>query len=356
MDDVRNPDHYAIVIGINRYPQFPPLSGAVRDATRFAEWLVQEDGGGLSPKNMGLLLSPPDPEPVEPFTGKPDHAMVTKALATRIRVEYAIQNKVSIGKRFYFYFSGHGFGPKSREVGMLFPGAAPNRLKVSMGLESYREFFRLGSFFEEAIYILDCCRDFKAAATDGPQIDQIQPWSFRPTREAVIMAAPWGDKAFEFSPENEDRRGILTDALLEGLKGAFGAYDPRGLVTMNTLKAFLEKQVPLKTNVANLQRPPEAEGHDIVLATVPQANLATTRVKIVAPAGLNGTLEVLRGDNTVVDRRAASEARDNGVTWEVVLLRGFVHQVRHVESKISAQLDLSDTTVAQTTFPFPRLQ
>jgi hypothetical protein len=355
MDKVRNPDHYAIVIGINRYPQFPPLQGAVKDATLFAEWLRTSDGGGLSPKNVEILLSPPEPEPVEPYIGKPDHPMVTKALATKIKIEYAIQNKIAIGKRFYFYFSGHGFGPKFEEVGMLFPGAAPNRLRMSMGLQLYREFFQHGSFFEEAIYILDCCRDYQLGPTEGPLINAPQPrFPFQRTKEVLIMAAPWGEKAFEYSEENEDRRGVLTEALLAGLRGAPGAYDPLGRVTANSLTRFLEREVPLRAKLTNQKQPPQAQLVDeIVIATLPREKLPTTRVKIIAPAGLGGTLEVLRGDNSVLDRRAATDAQENGMIWEVDLLRGFVHVVRHVESGLSMQLDLSATAAPNMTFRYP---
>lgn len=358
MGEVRNPDHYAIVIGINRYPQFPPLQGAVKDATLFAEWLRASDGGGLSPKNMEVLLSPPEPEPVLEIVGKPDHAMVTKALATKIKIEYAIQNKIAVGKRFYFYFSGHGFGPQFENVGMLFAGAARNRLGMSMGLEPYRKFFQNGSFFEEAIYILDCCRDYQPGPTEGPPYSMPEPrFPFQRTKEVVIMAAPWGEKAFEFSKENEDRRGVLTEALLAGLRGALGAYDPLGRVTANSLKAFLEKEVPLRAKVANQKQPPQAQSiDDIVLATIPRQKLPTTRVKIIAPAKLRGTLEVLRGDDLVLDRRAARDAQENGMIWEVDLLRGFVHAVRHVESGLSKQLDLSATDAPNMTFRYPLLQ
>jgi hypothetical protein len=359
MVDVRNPDHYALVVGISRYPQFPPLQGAVKDATLFAAWLQASEGGGLPSKNIEVLLSPPEPERVEPYTGRPDHAMVTKALATKIKLEYAIQNKIPVGKRLYFYFSGHGFGPQFHEVGMLFAGAAPNRLKMSMGLHLYRQFFQIGSFFEEAIYILDCCRDFQIAAPDGPQIDPPPPpppgLPIKQTKEAVIMAAPWGAKAFEYSDANEDRRGILTDALLAGLNGQPGAYDFLGRITTSSLKAFLEREVPRRATVINQKQPPQTEWvEDIVLATLPQERLPKTRVRIIAPAGMNGTLEVLRGDNTVQDRRATNEAQENGAIWEVDLLRGFVYVVRHAESGLFTRLDLTAIETPNMTFRYPR--
>lgn len=57
--------NWAIVIGIDKY--WTPsacLSGAVRDALRMREWLLEADGGGVPPANHLLLLSPKEPDEV----------------------------------------------------------------------------------------------------------------------------------------------------------------------------------------------------------------------------------------------------------------------------------------------------
>ena len=57
-----HPDHYALVVGIDDYPQFRSLQGAKEDARQFAAWLRDTDtGGGLPEQNVKLLLSEPDP-------------------------------------------------------------------------------------------------------------------------------------------------------------------------------------------------------------------------------------------------------------------------------------------------------
>lgn len=353
MEEIRNPDHYALVIGINRYPQFPPLAGAARDATLFAKWLLDKGGGGLPEQNLELLLSPPEPEPVEAFTAKPDHALVTKALSTKMKIEYAIRNKIPVGKRFYFYFSGHGFSPTIDEIGMLLPAAAPSRLKPAIGLRLYRDFFKTGSFFEEAVYIMDCCRDFLPGPVEEPQFPTPVPrFPFRDTKEAVITAAPWGAKAFEAQAGLDDRRGILTSALLDGLYGAPGAYDLLGRVTTSSLKAYLEKEVPSRATLINQKQPPHADPvANIVLAPLPKEKLAWTTVQIIAPPELKGTLDVLRADNSLVESRPAAQARENGATWLVELLSGFQYIVRHVDSRVSMQLDPS-----RSPFHFARVQ
>ena len=54
---VANRDHYAVVIGIDKYSQFRRLSSAVKDATRFSEWLNSPDGGGVPKENTHLIVS-----------------------------------------------------------------------------------------------------------------------------------------------------------------------------------------------------------------------------------------------------------------------------------------------------------
>ena len=50
-------DGHALVIGIDEYDNADwNLTGAVADATAFAEWVVK--AGGVDPANLTLLLSP----------------------------------------------------------------------------------------------------------------------------------------------------------------------------------------------------------------------------------------------------------------------------------------------------------
>src|SRR4051794_13543100 len=51
-----NRDHFAIIIGINKYPQLPPLDSAVDDARRFARWLLEV--GGLEDDHIEIIESP----------------------------------------------------------------------------------------------------------------------------------------------------------------------------------------------------------------------------------------------------------------------------------------------------------
>jgi hypothetical protein len=236
-----NPDHFAIVIGIGRYPQFRRLNGAVSDAERFLLWL--RDSAGLKPENIAYALSPPDAVEVDAYNGPPGEGHIRQALE-RIQLRAAIQNPgFLIGKRLYFFFSGHGFGPTADDVGLLLPVSDAESLQPSLSLRLYRDFFQLGMFFEEVIWFLDCCRDFKPGHRgNGPPLILPENKNIRSTKEFVVMASAWGAAAFEDTPgDDKDRRGILSSALLDGLSGAVGAFDFQGRITTTSLRKYLDR-------------------------------------------------------------------------------------------------------------------
>lgn len=356
MGDSPNPDHYALVIGIKRYPQFRPLDGAGTDAVRFAAWLERDDGGGLPAANIQLRISPPEPSLVDIYQGIPNAGTVKEALDA-IQIGDGLRHKIRLGKRIYFYFSGHGVGNVSDDVGMLLPVTDPVRLRPNISLRLYREFFQLGSFFDEAIYILDCCRDFKPKFTgDPPEYDEpTPPAEFKRTKEFVVMAAAWGAQAFQIKDgSTEDRRGVLTDALLAGLDGAQGAVDERGFVTTTSLANYLKAEVPLRATIAQLAQKPEVGQplDDMILAVIPESKQKRTLVQIVMPPNSVGTLRLLRSDWSEIDRHPIAGVAANGVAWEVSLLRGANYVVEHVESGSPRRIDLTTTTEERKVFLF----
>src|SRR5215213_438392 len=101
---------YAVVIGLNDYPQFGsqgrPLAGAIADAQRFTDWLCDTDtGGGLPAANCKKILSVPDPL-------GPNKLVIDLALGSVITDARAAGG----GRRLYFYFSGHGQARSAQDV------------------------------------------------------------------------------------------------------------------------------------------------------------------------------------------------------------------------------------------------
>jgi hypothetical protein len=57
-----NEHHYAVVVGINRYPGLSDLRGARADAGAFADWLERPDGGAVPPANVNFGTASATPE------------------------------------------------------------------------------------------------------------------------------------------------------------------------------------------------------------------------------------------------------------------------------------------------------
>ena len=53
---VVNDQDFAVVVGINIYPELRILRGALRDAGEFTSWLRRPDGGGLPEGNVKTVF------------------------------------------------------------------------------------------------------------------------------------------------------------------------------------------------------------------------------------------------------------------------------------------------------------
>ena len=227
-----NINDYAIVIGIDEYAELRRLSSAVQDATRFAEWLTSPEGGGLPPDNVQLILSPLES---------------SSDLSTARPVQRDIDNCVSklvgnggmrVGRRLYFYFAGHAIGPTADDVAMLLANASPVRLGNNIGLQPYRRFFREAGLFDELVFILDCSRDpYVNVPPSSPSFVVHKNESLPQVKELVIIAPSSGRRTFDPLSSKEEGRGVVTDAVLEGLQGK--AVDPQGKITSYELMAYV---------------------------------------------------------------------------------------------------------------------
>src|SRR3990172_870831 len=114
-----NTEDYAIVIGLNTYPFLNSLKAAESDAESFYQWLTDPNGGALDPNHARLILSRDYPAPddktsfnVRPFKNDVDEALV----------RFGVHERKRVGRRFYFYFAGHGIGMSFDEVALLVSG------------------------------------------------------------------------------------------------------------------------------------------------------------------------------------------------------------------------------------------
>jgi hypothetical protein len=339
-----NEKDYAIVVGINGYSQLRPLKGAKKDAAAFAEWLISPEGGGLPPKNVATILSLEE-LPADPFDARPIQKDIDRALRN-----FGVERNQKIGRRLYFYFAGHGFGPNFDDVGMLMADAAMQRLKTNIGLRPYLDYFHKTGFFDQVVFFLDCCRDIISVPTAEPTFTPEIMAPLGSVEDFVVLAAAYGEKAFEPTiADVGERRGLLTQAILEGLRDPELA-DEQGRFTAFTLREHVMKKVPeLATEEKLRQKPniPRLPDEEMIFGTAPIQNI---KVQIVIPSGLSGELVLLHGtDRREIDRHPADQS-----PWERELPRNSRYEIEHTASGLSVILEPRKAKDDPYVFKFPR--
>lgn len=325
---------YAIVIGI-RYASesgLKALAGTLSDATAFTEWLRSKDGGNVPKENIALILSPekqPSQQSALPLKDQIDDALRQIGISG---------SKKPIGRRLYFYFSGHGFGPKPSEICMLMARATNRELNANIGLSLYRDLLRTLATFQEVVYIIDCCRN----PTPPAQGVNAGPPSFTPdvavpadlVSDVVVAAAPAGFESFETTElKTRRRRGLLTMALLTVLTSPVGV-DQQGQHTAfnlqrnlrDRIKAILANNGISEVNqqaVLNIQDDRDTK---LVLG---KPEIKPVPVRVVAPDGMKGKLAVLENNVTLIEERDAGAATIAQSPWVVNLCPTKLYSVRH---------------------------
>lgn len=282
---MKNADHYAIVVGIQDYAGLQTLQAAKKDAVRFTEWLLREDGGNLPETNIHQRLSPAS-RPEDPFKSTPVLSDIQSALTA-----IGVRKGTRLGARLYFYFAGHGVGPKFDNVAMLVATAARDLLEENIGLDETRQYFHDIGVFDEVIYILDCCREKTRATCRGIGITP-KPHAGAATNDFVLIGSVHGGKSFEvFDESTGARRGLLTQALLEGLDGAPGALDTQRRITSQTLADYVARRVSELSTAAGLSQQldtPKPANPTIVLKALLAGADETYRLTVARGAASQG--------------------------------------------------------------------
>jgi Caspase domain len=304
-----NEHHYAVVVGINRYPGLSNLTGARSDAEAFAQWLVRPDGGALPAANIKRVMAT-DAEEAE-FA-----ADVGAAKPVREQIEDAIADAAAAARRaaqadpnawartrLYLYVAGHGLAPSGGE-GALYLANAREGASRHLELAEYRKWCTRCAYFREVVVFADCCRTrVNTARALPPTLDDCaEPFDDRQTTWVVGYGSGLGDPTYE-----NDARGYFTTALLEGLTNA--KPDDSGAVTAEALGPFV------KTAVADLSKdarhPQTAElyadaGARVVFRAQPPAARAMRQVTMSFPPGYAGRVELRFGRKPVGVHDAAT--------------------------------------------------
>jgi Caspase domain len=214
-------ENWAIVIGVDRYwTEQASLKGAVADALRMRDWLLDPAGGDVPEKNVALALSPlPGNEPAGL-----NHVEATTTNVINLIADL-FQRSKGEGERLYFFYAGHGLTARVNqrdESTLVADDFGPNTPNNSLALRSLWEFFETTRFKDQFLFV-DACRNIPWEGVEfevgrWPRPRQRDPGS-PPTQQFILYATSPGLKARELR-EVGNERGAFTEVLLAGLRGA----------------------------------------------------------------------------------------------------------------------------------------
>jgi len=231
---------WALVMGVNSYPNVRRLKYAVNDAMAFYNHLVEYNQ--VPRENVILLLD--------------DEANLMRL---RSALGVHLKNKAAKEDMVIIYFAGHGATERDSnspdgdglEKYLLPYDADPKELyATAMPMDEIsRVFGRIRS--ERLVFIVDSCysgasagrtvssTDFRAGISDG-FLDRVTSG-----RGKIILTA---SGANEVSAENDELgHGVFTYFLIKGLQG-LADTDGDGTITVDEVYTYVSKQVPQATN------------------------------------------------------------------------------------------------------------
>jgi len=235
-----NPHHYAVVVGIDKYPAFSHLNAAQRDAADFYTWVTDSAGGGVATSSAKLI---PAVAAKSRLTARPTCDEIFEALENAIdSLSLSFDRDPGTWKesRLYLFVAGHGIAPKARDAALLAANADKRHINEHISAESLLEYFSRVQHFRELVIFADCCRTRTDRATQSAA-----PWTDDDIRRGNVrkffaVGADFMNKSYEeIEGPPEERRGYFTRALLDGLRGG-AEKTARGQIGSTALKTYIE--------------------------------------------------------------------------------------------------------------------
>jgi hypothetical protein len=248
-----NANDYAVVVGIDDYPGYRSLKGAVKDAKDFATWLCDDpNGGGVPTDNCKTVYSVATP--LSPLQQQVDEAF--DAVLSSIP-------KGKLAHRLYVYFSGHGMAESNLITDLCLANWVQKFPNRALDAQQYLDtVMKLGKF-EEIVMLLDCCRVRLVSARGHiPDFPAPSPGPLSPkARYFLANATEFLNSSYEAATsgssdsENPLVRGYFTRVLMSALRG-YAAVKPGG-VPASKLKNYLEENVPAVAKTDGYIQEPE---------------------------------------------------------------------------------------------------
>jgi hypothetical protein len=228
-------ENYGIIIGVQHYKGIDPLEGPHNDAADFEDWLRSSTGGNVPANNCMRFTSLND---------------FSKPLQHQIDEWFGNVYQILTGKkglRLYCYFSGHGLGVSWNETALLLPNWSTIMRNAALSSKKYIDKLIGDGVFEQIYFFMDCCSNRLPGSDPLPPSFSRPMTSSNPGEHLAIYASEFDTPAFEAmqlndTMDNSLARGLFTQVLLEGLKGA--AAGPNGLLTVGDLVKYVKTELP----------------------------------------------------------------------------------------------------------------
>ncbi len=311
----RMEENFALIIGINDYTPLNKnglrtLHGAVNDADDFEEWVRNPDGGNVTEKNCKKIVSKPNP--LKPLQDEVDDAFLV--------MEQRIQENGGKAKRLYFYFAGHGLGTlhNTNDTALCLANWSENRRKSALSSESYKDVIKQYGYFEEIIFLADCCRNSKINVNGKePTFAPFMPHeNSGNTKLFVGYATTYQDQSYEVEVENSEMRGVFTKVLIDGLNGD-AAKD--GVINADKLRDYLLKRTPIEAQKHGFKQVPDinhsfSSETPIVTLTNALEQSIVCNIKFITTR--NALVELIDGSSEVITSFDPTEDNEVQVSLE----------------------------------------
>ncbi len=323
-----NGQHYAIVIGINRYPGISDLQFARGDAEEFYNWLRDPNLGAVPEENIALItVADAD---IPPGTDR-KHAIPVRRQVEEALSDFWERCSAHIDDtpadwrhtRLYVFGSGHGIAPEPHEVALLMANAAPKHYGNNFPYGKFITYFQKAQFFRELVFFADCCRErVSTAPLLGPTWDEINNQNGK-IFTLRGLATYFGELAFEEEDDDappDELRGYFTKALLEGLNGQ--AADPRtGEINSQTLANYVTERVRELTRHRPQPQTPFFAAEPVTPAIVFRTDVPVATkhpVTLEFPPDFTGDVTLRNGDMKTIATHSAADG-----DMQVALASGF---------------------------------
>lgn len=234
---------YALIVGIDKYPGLliDELNGAVNDALAFREWVTDARGGAVPAANTFVFLS--RDVPTLPGVQRATSSAIKECLIKSVHAP----RRLTPGKRFYLYVSGHGLSSVDQQSLLLTEDATEDE-RVNFAPRRWADKLYNAGCFEEVVLFFDACRQEESVGYDRTLFEQMpRIGDLSKRRRFYFFSVAHGRLAKEVRCKGEDR-GLFSSVLLDGLRGRAPTIEAgpplRRFVSSSTLTEFVRDMIP----------------------------------------------------------------------------------------------------------------